>query len=199
MQVENKQIIHWFLDEAGDTTFFSKGKTSLIGTSGVSKSFILGAVKFNADLNILRAEIRALQKQVEADSYLSKIESINRKKAKGGFYFHAADDVPEVRKLFFEFIKRTNCRFEAVVGRKIPSIYERKHNAKGNEFYADLLSHLLKDKFYAQTKLVLNVARRKNSTENLNLDRALIRATARFKKDNPKLIISVIVTHLFGA
>lgn len=177
---------HWFLDEAGDTTFFGKGKKNLIGTGGVSNCFILGAVQFNSDLNVLRKEIRALQTQIETDPYFSKVRSITKKKATGGFYFHATDDIPEVRKVFFEFIKKTDCSFEAVVGRKILSLYERKHNSKGNEFYADLLSHLLKDKFYEEQKLVLNLAHRKNSTENNNLETALTKATARFKKDNPK-------------
>jgi len=34
-----------------------------------------------------------------------------------------------------------------VVGRKIPALFARKHNGKDFEFYADLLSHLLKNKF----------------------------------------------------
>ncbi len=186
MSEQKTNTSHWFLDEAGDTTFFGKGKVNLIGTGGVSNSFILGAVIFNSDLNVLRKDIRALQKQIETDAYFSKIHSINKKKITGGFYFHGSDDIPEVRKLFFEFIKKTDCKFEAVVGRKIPELYEKKHNAKGNEFYADLLSHLLKDKFYAQQRLVLNLVHRKNSTENTYLEKALTKATTRFRKDNPK-------------
>ena len=40
--------IHRFLDEAGDTTFFGKGRVPLLGQSGVSLSFGLGMVKFAA-------------------------------------------------------------------------------------------------------------------------------------------------------
>jgi hypothetical protein len=188
MNAQNKHTIHRFLDEAGDTTFFNKGKlkTVSIGNTGVSNCFILGMVKFNTDLNQLRTQVIDLQKRVESDSYFNSIRSINKKKAKGAFYFHATDDIPEVRKILFEFIKGIDCSFEAVVGRKILSLYEKKHNQKGNEFYADLLSHLLKNKFFAQDKLVLNVAQRQNSTENQNLQLALNRALSGFVKDNPK-------------
>ena len=132
--VENKRrTIHYFLDEAGDTTFLGKGKVNIIGKNGVSNCFILGMVKFNDDLNRIRAEIRTLQKQVENDRYFKEIHSINKKKTKGGFYFHATDDIPEVRKLFFDYIGKIDCSFEAIVGRKEMERFEKKHNFKANE------------------------------------------------------------------
>ena len=38
--------VHRFLDEAGDTTFFGKGRVPMLGQAGVSLSFGLGMVKF---------------------------------------------------------------------------------------------------------------------------------------------------------
>jgi hypothetical protein len=63
---------------------------------------------------------------------------------KAGFYFHATDDIPEIREKFFRYIKTLNCSFEAVVARKIPHIYINNHKNNEAYFYADLLSHLLK-------------------------------------------------------
>ena len=40
--------IHRFLDEAGDTTFFGKGRVPILGQDGVSQCFSLGMVKFAA-------------------------------------------------------------------------------------------------------------------------------------------------------
>jgi hypothetical protein len=40
------QTNHRFLDEAGDTAFYGRGKKIIIGTEGVSKCFIIGMVKF---------------------------------------------------------------------------------------------------------------------------------------------------------
>ncbi len=38
------------------------------------------------------------------DNYYYKIRCIQKKKTKSGYFFHATDDIPEVRKLVFEFI-----------------------------------------------------------------------------------------------
>lgn len=172
---------HRFLDEAGDTTFYGKGKVPTIGQNGVSMSFILGMVKFKEPLQPLRQKIIVLQNQVINDPYFRDIPSINKKLKEGGFYFHATDDLPEVRKLFYDFIASVDCSFEAYVGRKIPSLYETKHNGKEAEFYADLLSHLLENKLNKKGKLVLNVASRGKTTKNNNLQSALTKAQNRNK------------------
>lgn len=175
---------HRFLDEAGDTAFYGKGFRPIIGLQpGVSLCFILGMVKFRSPLEAIRAEIRRMQNQVAYDPYFQDIISIQKKKAeKGGYYFHATDDVPEIRKLFYEYIKTIDLSFEAVVGRKIPSLFETQHDGNEAEFYADLLSHLLKNKLQAGNDLVLNIAERGKVTRNIVLQQALDRAVARFLK-----------------
>jgi len=175
---------HRFLDEAGDTTFYGKGKVDIVGTNGVSNCFILGMVKFKEPLGPLRNKVIELQRRVAIDRYYADVPSIQKKIQGKGFYFHATDDVPEVRKIFFEFIRLVDCSFEAVVGRKIPALYERKHNGKEGEFYADLLSHLLKNKLEKEGKIVLNIAERGNSTKNHNLELALKKAESRFLVNN---------------
>ena len=111
---------HFFLDEAGDAAFYGKGKTVIIGQNGVSGCFILGMLQINEPLPKLREKVEALQNQVINDPYFVEIKSIEKKKSKYGYYFHATDDVPEVRKLFYEFINKIDCSFEAIVGRKKP-------------------------------------------------------------------------------
>jgi len=41
---------HRFLDEAGDPTFFKKGRILAVGEPGISLAFSLGMVNFNGDL-----------------------------------------------------------------------------------------------------------------------------------------------------
>jgi len=174
-----------FLDEAGDTTFYGKGKINIVGFQGVSKSFILGMVKFNEPLENIRSSLIILQKQIENEIYFKDIPSIQKKIKKGGFFFHATDDIPEVRQIFFKFIKEIKCSFEAVVGRKIPELYERKHNGNEAEFYADLLSHLIKNKLTSTDELVFKIAERGKATKNKNLQIALEKAKIRFSHKNP--------------
>ncbi len=157
----------------------------ILGKEGVSLCFLIGMLKLNEDLDSTRKKVIELQKSVAEDEYYREIPSVIKVKQKQGFYFHAKNDIPEIRKTFYDFIKTLDCSFEAVVGRKIPSIYEKKHNMQGSEFYADLLSHLLKNKLHSDTKLILNIAQRQNSTENKNLETALRNAIQRFNKKYP--------------
>lgn len=138
--------IHRFLDEAGDTTFFGKGRVLMLGREGVSLAFGIGMVKFAPPVPEMRGQVLGLCRAVEEDAYLNRIPSVLKRLQSGGFYFHAKDDPPEVRERLFKWIHQTDCSLEMVVGRKIPALFDRQHNGNESEFYADLLSHLLKNK-----------------------------------------------------
>ncbi len=176
---------HRFLDEAGDTTFYGKGKTSIIGEEGVSKVFILGLVKVKEPLDGVRAKISSLQEKISNDDYF-KVPSVKKKINKTGYYLHATDDLPEIRKEMFDLIKTINCSFEAVVGRKSIERYETKHKGKEEYFYADLLSHLLKNKLSKHDKLVMHISERGKSTKNQNLELAFLKAKQRFSRKTSK-------------
>jgi len=175
----DKAADHRFLDEAGDTTFFGKGRELIVGNPGVSRAFSIGMVKFNCALDDVRQQVLALQRQVEQDDYLKAIPSIRKKQEAGGFYFHATDDPPEVREVFFKYLKNLDCSLEVAVARKIPDIFAKKHNSRETEFYADVLSHLIKTKMKMGGRLVLNISQRANSTSNRNLEVSLEKAIGR--------------------
>ena len=155
---------HHFLDEAGDPTFYGKGKSVIVGTPGVSICYILGMVKFNNDLDTIRNEVMQLQKQVDNDPYFKKVGSIEKKRNKHGFYFHATDDIPD--------------------------LYLTRHNQNPHEFYADLLSHLLYNKLFNKNRLVLNIAERGTSTRLENLKFGLQKAEEKFHVCNPSTILN---------
>ncbi|MCC5612827.1 DUF3800 domain-containing protein [Nostoc sp. CHAB 5834] len=171
---------HRFLDEAGDTTFYGKGKVPIIGQDGVSSCFILGMVKFKEPLQGIRERVVALQESVANDAYFADVPSIDKKKAKGGYFFHATDDIPEVREKFFRFIHSIDCSFEAVVARKSVEHYAQQHHNKEEELYADLLSHLLKNKVHQDHRMVLTISQRGKTTRNTTLELALQAARRRY-------------------
>jgi len=181
MSKKNKKL-HIFIDEAGDTTFFGRGEENIVGKNGVSKCFCLGMVQIKEDFDILRKKIAKKALEIENSSYYSKVPSVKKRIQKyGKFVFHAKDDLPEIRKEFYDFILKQNFSLQVIVGRKIMSLYIKTHNSNGNEFYADLLSHLLKDKLNNQ-KIVLNIAERGSSTLDVNLRKARDKAEERFNK-----------------
>lgn len=187
------KITHRFPDEAGDTTFYGKGRKPIIGQAGVSLTFGLGMLKVNEDLQFARQKVIELQHRIEQDNYLNVIPSIRKKIASGGFYLHATDDPPEVRQLAFQLVKQIDCSLEMMVARKIPLMFRLKHNSRESEFYADVLSHLLKNKLASGHKYVLNIAHRANSTSNRNLQAALEKARGRAQKKHAQNDLTSLV------
>ena len=78
---------HRFLDESGDTTFYGRGDKIIVGEIGVSKTFILGMVKFRTNLEPIREKIIVLQNEVVGDEYYQNVPSIQKKVSKGGYFF----------------------------------------------------------------------------------------------------------------
>jgi hypothetical protein len=149
---------HRFLDEAGDTTFYGKGK-------------------------VIR-----LQHAIVSDPYLIEVPSVQKKKNYNGYFVNAKDDVPEVRKMVFELIMSIDCKFDAVVGKKDYGVYEKKHNGNQAEFYADMLSHLLHNNMNGHERLVLNIAHRSRCTTHTNLEKGLQKALVIAKHKNPVVV-----------
>ncbi len=175
-------VEHRFLDEAGDTTFFGKGRQVILGREGVSLVFGIGLVRIDRDLAQTREEIAALHRQVENDPLLNPIPSVVRRVPRGGFFFHACKDSPDVRSVFLRYLHELPCEAEIVVARKIPSLFREKHHERADEFYADVLSHLIKHRLKRSRRLVLNIAARGSSTRAKVLDEALRKATRRASK-----------------
>lgn len=182
-----KSQFHRFLDEAGDTTFYGKGRVPILGREGVSNYFLLGMLTINESLSVVRNKIIELQDFIIKDPYLINVPSIHKSRKNVGYFLHAKNDIPEVRKLAFELIKSIDCKFDIVVGKKDYNIYEIKHNGSQAEFYADMLSHLLLTSISSYDKLVLNIASRSLCTTHFNLERGLQKAILISKYKNPTL------------
>jgi hypothetical protein len=188
-RTHNPQDRHRFIDEAGDMTFYTKKngqKVISIGNEGVSTCFMMGMVHVKEDLASARSKIRRFDKEIEESeffrSFPSVMKSINH--GRHGFYPHAKNDPAELRYEFFKLmLEDIDFSIQVVVGRKIPQIFERQHHGGESEFYADLLSHLLKDKS-SISGLVVDVAERGSSTSNVNLQNALKIARERNLKSN---------------
>jgi hypothetical protein len=188
MKREKKPLNHYhrFLDEAGDMTFYGKGRVPILGEQGVSHCFILGMVKFHADILPIRQKLFEMQNSIPVNPYYENVPSVVKRVKKGGFYFHAKDDLPELRKEFFDFIKTLDCSFYVVVARKNYGIFERKHHGKSNEMYADLLSHLIEEEQYDDSeRIVYNIASLQSTTDFVNLKLAFDKAKIRYKQVNP--------------
>lgn len=153
-----------------------------MGKEGVSLAFSLGMLKVSEDLNGLRKDLWALAEAVVKDPYVSSAPSVKKRIAKGPFFFHAKDDLPEVREKMFKFIVQRDLSLETCFARKELPRFQNKHHGDEAEFYADVLGHLIKNKLEMGRRLVLNIAHRGNSTGNKNLERALAKAVGHLER-----------------
>lgn len=106
--------VDYFVDEAGDTTLFRHGGRPALGRDGVSNFFILGRLEID-DVAALTADITALRHRLLADPLLKSVPSMQPERGKTARFFHAKDDVPEVRVEVFRLLLAHELRFSAIV------------------------------------------------------------------------------------
>ena len=119
--MSKSKIIHKFVDEVGDPVFYNskKNRQFKVGDKGVSKSFGIGMLELNEPLAPIRSKIISLQQSVE-NSLFFNLNPRSAKRIKNyPFYFHCSEDTIDIRKMFFNFIQRIDCRFKIVIARKI--------------------------------------------------------------------------------
>ena len=99
---------------------------------------------------------------------------------------------------FFKFIKTLDFSFEAVVGRKIYTLFANKHNGSDTEFYADLLSYLLKNTSQLVGAFILNIEERSSTTKHKTFQTALEKETQRHLLKKPeKMVETKVVLMVF--
>ena len=120
---------------------------------------------------------------MKTSPYFKDVASVLKRTQKTGYFLHAKDDLPEIRLKVFEVIKGFDCDFKAIVARKNYGRFASKHKSNPEEFYADIMSHLLKDELRTDRRVVVNVANRGKSTRTHTLEQAVDIAASRFIKN----------------
>jgi hypothetical protein len=180
-------VRHYFVDESGDGTLFSRRGRIIIGTEGCSKTFILGLLDI-AQPDSLAAEMQELRASLLADPYFAKVPSMQPEAHKTALAFHAKDDVPEVRREVFHLLKRHDLRFLAVVRDKHKLLgYVRQRNEREpdyryhpNELYDYLVRRLFKNLLHKDDAYRICFARRGKADRTEALRQALEKARQRF-------------------
>ncbi len=176
--MENKQtpeapssIRHYFVDEGGDSTLFSKTGKALVGTEGCSRFFILGLLDV-PDPVALNDRFDELRARLMSDSYFKSVPSMQPDERKTALAFHAKDDLPEVRRDVFQILRDTEgLRFFAVVADKLSVLeYVRQRNKREptyryhpNELYDYLIGRLFKERLSQHSRYEIIFSKRGKS------------------------------------
>ena len=164
-------VVHYFIDEAGDSTLFSRRK--IIVGSGSSRYFLLGKLEIG-DAAAVGQALHELRKQLLADPYFNSAPSMKPEEGKTAVIFHAKDDLAEVRDRVFHLLAEHDLHFSAVVRDKMRLVEqvqarnqaEPKYRYNENEIYDELISQLFKTAFHQadQFELVFASRGKKNRT-----------------------------------
>ena len=187
-QKTDASIRHYFIDEGGDGTLFSSKGKVLIETEGCSRFFILGLLDV-PDPATLQHRFDDLRVRLISDPYFKDVPSMQAKWQKTAVFFHAKDDVPEVRREVFRLLRDTEgLRFFAVVADKWRALeYVREQNESDsnyryhpNELYDYLIPRLFKERLHQSSEYHITFSKRGKSDRTAALRQALQIARDRF-------------------
>lgn len=179
---------HYFIDEGGDSTLFSRHGRVLIGSNGCSRFFMLGLLDV-PDPMLLQRSLDNLREELLQDPYFSGVPSMQLEKKRTAVAFHAKDDPAEIRWEVFKLLRAMEkLRFFAVVADKREVLaYVRRRNRDGsgyryhpNDLYDSLVKPLLREKMHKSDTYRIYFSKRGKSDRTSALRAALETTRSQF-------------------
>ena len=192
MADRESQTRHYFIDEGGDSTLFSRKGKVLIGSEGCSSFFMLGLLEV-PDPSVLQSSLGDLRERLMTDPYFSNVPSMQAGARKTALAFHAKDDLPEVRREVFQLLSAMEeLRFFAVVADKRQVLqYVRQRNESDpdyryhpNELYDFQIRRLFKGKLHKSSGFQIFFSKRGRSDRTAALRQALETTRSRFAEQH---------------
>jgi hypothetical protein len=178
----------YYVDEAGDGVIFDGKGRVLVGTGKVQDYFTVGMVECWT-MDDLTADLAALRAQLLADPYFKGVPSMQPEAKKTAIFFHAKDDLPEVRREVFKVLERHDFSFYAVirtmsaVARRVKERNERDptYRYRPTELYDSAVRRLFDRKLHTRPSFdVIFASRGKARTQALR--EHLMKAQAASRK-----------------
>lgn len=179
-------VRHYFVDEAGGGTLFTRRGRVIVGTEGCSRFFILGLVDIRDPASLGR-DLEDLRAALVADPYFKGVPSMQPEGRKTAATFHAKNDLPEVRREVFSLLLRHDLRFFAVVRDKLAVLeyvsrrgdHDPGYRYHPNELYDYLVRRLFRDRLHKDDGYRIHFAKRGRSDRTAALRKALEAARQR--------------------
>ena len=191
-QAENRDgfdLPHYYVDEAGDPTLFTKRGAILVGLPNCSRYFMMGFLHVAAP-DELKADLDQLRQCVLADPYFQDVPSLQPERRKTAVAFHAKDDLPEIRKMVFDRLLKHDLRFHAVVSDKGAFVNWVKNTNRQtdryhyhpNRMYDMLVKRLFRDHLHKHETYQIFFAQRGSKDRSKALANALGDARRNFAR-----------------
>lgn len=179
-------VNNYFVDEAGDLTLFDKRGRVIVGQEGVSMTFMVG-VAYLPDPEMAHHKLEELRAALLADAYFKGVPSMQSNAGKTALYFHAKDDLPEIRREMFKVLPQFGAKVQVAIRRKetlvnmAQALYRRGDKIRLDDFYDDLVKRLFKRLLHKADKNFIVFARRGKSVRLHALEWAIERAKQNFE------------------
>jgi hypothetical protein len=170
--------LYFFVDEAGDATFYNRKGRLIVGTEGCSQHLILGFIRIKNDPAEIRQRVLALHREVINDPYFQQLPSF----VDTSIAFHANKDAPEVRYLLFRLIQDLNFKACFVVSFKDEQLFNERFHRRTNEYYDHMVSQLFQNSLHRYTRNYVTIAARGSRSRQEPLETAVEHARLRFEK-----------------
>lgn len=203
-------VRHFYIDEAGDLALFDRRGRVLVGTVGVSHTFMVGVCELPNPMDA-EQRLKELHRALCADPYFRGVPSFAPNARKTFVAFHAKDDLPEVRREVFRLLPDLQPKILVAIRRKVALVdFARElHRLSRQKLHPDLIYDDLVEKLCAnllhkadENRLVF--ARRGKADRNVALGAAIGRAKERFNQkwgtthDRPVVINSGVPSQYAG-
>lgn len=178
--------ITYYVDEAGDSALWARRGRLIVGTEGCSRFFSLGLAQVS-EPQALETALESLRNELLNDPYFRNVPSMQKNKKKTALFFHAKDDLPEVRREVFHLILQHSVSFHSVIRDKLEVAKQVEafltisptYRYNQNQLYDYMARSLLKDKLHSGDSCNVTFARRGKTDRTAALGNAL--ETARDK------------------
>ena len=184
---EEIKFRHYFVDEAGDLTFFNRKGHIIVGQPGASKFFMVGVAQIY-DPEQVKWELDALRSSLITHPRFKSIPSMQPEAKKTAITFHAKDDHPEIREKVFQLIQSFDIKIFIAIRSKAEMAQLAKDNYQSlgrklqqNATYDDLVKRLFKDLLHKADIIQIAFARRGKSDRQEALEQAITQAQKNFE------------------
>jgi hypothetical protein len=184
---EEIQFRHYFVDEAGDLSFFDKKGRIIVGQPGASKFFMMGVAQI-ANPEQVTWELNTLRSSLMTHPRYKSIPSMQPEAKKTAIAFHAKDDYAEIREKVFELIQSFDVKIFIAIRSKAQIAEASKSDFKSlgrklqqNAIYDDLITRLFKNLLHKADIIQIAIARRGKESREEALKQAINQAQKNFE------------------
>lgn len=178
---------YYYVDESGDLTLFDRKGRCLVGTEGVSAYFMIGTICIQNPESVCQ-QLESLRNTLLSDPYFAGVPSMQKNSGKTALFFHAKNDLPEVRRDVFKALCGMDIKAQVIIRRKMALAQEAKRlyssfgiKLTDNQVYDDLIKRLFRNLLHKASDNIIVFARRGKSDRLEALQTAIEKARRNFQ------------------